>query len=112
MERSALDLALTVTWNVVRWCNKYIDDIKPWKLVKENPEKIPGVMYNLLERQRHIAWMLKPFMPETADKMFMQLGIADQEAKKTFKQAKEWGGIPDGISIAKGEPLFPRLEAQ
>jgi len=101
--------ALEVVWEILRWSNRYIDDEKPWALAKENPDRIPEVMYALLERLRHVAWMLKPFMPETADKIFMQLGIADAEAAKTYEQAQQWGGIAENATIAKGEPLFPRL---
>jgi len=110
MDKLDFNAAIEVAWEILRWSNKYIDDKKPWALAKENPEEIPEVMYNLLERLRIAAWMLKPFMPETSDKIFTQLGIAEQESKKTYEQAKQWGGIPENATIAKGEPLFPRLE--
>ncbi len=97
-------------WRIVRELNGYIDNEKPWVLAKENQERLDVVLYNLAEGLRHIAWMLKPFMPETSDKIFTQLGIADQEVEKTYEQAKRWGGIPENATIAKGEPLFPRLE--
>ncbi|MFC1638973.1 class I tRNA ligase family protein, partial [Patescibacteria group bacterium] len=103
--------ALEVVWGILRWSNKHIDDEKPWVLAKEGKqERIEIVMYTLLERLRHIAWMLKPFMPETSDRMLVQLGIAEQEANKTYEQAQQWGGIPEGAIIQKGDPLFPRLE--
>ncbi|MFH1047550.1 MAG: methionine--tRNA ligase [Patescibacteria group bacterium] len=102
--------ALETIWEILRWSNKYIDDSKPWVLAKEDPAKIPAVLYSLLERLRQVAWMLKPFMPETAEKMLLQLGIADSEAEKTYEQAKQWGGFQKNATIAKGEPLFPRLE--
>jgi methionyl-tRNA synthetase len=102
--------ALEVVWDVLRRSNKYIDEQKPWSLAKEDPESLPGVLFSLLEGLRHVAWLLKPFMPEIAEQIFVQLGIAEFEAKKTYKQAKIWGGFPESATIAKGEPLFPRLE--
>ncbi|MBU1029429.1 class I tRNA ligase family protein, partial [Patescibacteria group bacterium] len=102
--------ALEIIWEMLRWSNKYIDEKKPWVIAKEQPDLIPEILFNLLERLRHVAWLLKPFMPETSAKMFEQLGIADHEAQKTYEQAQIWGGFPENATIVKGEPLFPRLE--
>jgi len=57
-----------------------------------------------------MAWMLKPLLPETADKMLAQLGAAETEGGKSWDQAKAWGALPEGATIRKGAPLFPRLE--
>ena len=111
MEKLDFGAALEVIWEILRWSNKYIDDQKPWALAKETPEKIPAVMFNLLERLRQVAWLLKPFMPEVSDKMLVQLGLTDSEAGKTYEQGKDWAAWPENATIAKGEPLFPRLEA-
>ena len=67
-------------------------------------------MYNYLESLRHIAWMLNPIMPTIATNIMTQLGIPD-EFKKSWNDAKRWGGLAPGTRIAKGELLFPRLNA-
>ena len=67
-------------------------------------------MYDVLETLRHIAWLLLPFLPETADKIFGQLGLdPKKEKEKTFDGAIKWGGLRSGTKIKKGEPLFPRI---
>ena len=98
---------------VVPKLNNYIDYSQPWKLIKEDQEKTAIVVYNLLESLRQIAWMIRPFLPETSDKIFNQLFADEKERKtelqKTLKEAQIWGGLKSGIKIKKGEILFPRL---
>jgi len=93
--------------------NNYIDYSEPWKLIKENKKETAIIVYNLLESLRHIAWMIWPFMPETANKIFTQLFADEQERKKelnkTLAEAQKWGGLKPGMKIKKGEILFPRL---
>ena len=67
-----------------------------------------------MESLRQIAWMVLPFMPETADKIFGQLRILKIEKEKlqkgkSFEEIKKWKGILPNIKIVKGEALFPRL---
>jgi methionyl-tRNA synthetase len=62
------DVLLSVL-SEVRAANRYMDDTKPWKLVKENTEEFRVVMENLFGRLDKIAFELIPFMPETATKI-------------------------------------------
>ncbi|MDF1497756.1 MAG: methionine--tRNA ligase [Patescibacteria group bacterium] len=98
---------------VVPKLNNYIDYSEPWKLIKEDKEKTAIIVYNLLESLRQIAWMIRPFLPETSDKIFAQLFANEKERKlelkKTLKEAQVWGGLKTGTKINKGEILFPRL---
>lgn len=107
-----LNEAMNVVWKLIRACDEFIEEKKPWKL--EGEEKKSAV-YNLLESLRHIAWMIRPFMPETSDKIFTQL-FADEkeraeELSKSLIDAQKWGGLKPGAKIKKGENLFPRLDA-
>ncbi len=102
--------ALDAIWEDLRWDNKHIDEVKPWVLAKTDTKELSKVIYYLLEHLRQTAWLIKPFMPVTAEKLLTQLGVAGTEAKLTYEQAKVWGGMKEGATIAKGEPLFPRLE--
>ncbi len=105
-----LNEALETTRKLMSACDEYIEQNKPWQLKEEEKEK---VVYNLLESLRHIAWMIWPFMPETANKIFAQLFADEQERKKelnkTLAEAQKWGGLKTGMKIKKGEILFPRL---
>ena len=67
--------AVTEIFNVLRASNKYIDDTTPWILAKDEASKdrLETVIYNLLESIRVCAIMIKPFMPETSDKILSQI---------------------------------------
>ena len=71
--------ALDEIWNLLRRSNKYIDETTPWALAKDEAQKgrLGTVLYNLLESIRVAAELLAPFMPETAEKIAQQIGVAD-----------------------------------
>ncbi len=105
-----LNEAMNEVWKLISVCDEYVEEKKPWKLEGEEKEE---AVYNLLESLRQIAWMIRPFMPETSDKIFAQLFIDEKERSmelsKTLIEAQKWGGMKVGIKIKKGENLFPRL---
>ncbi|AOC89588.1 methionine--tRNA ligase [Bacillus amyloliquefaciens] len=112
MENMEFSVALSTLWQLISRTNKYIDETAPWVLAKD-PEKekeLRSVMYHLAESLRISAVLLQPFLTQTPEKMFAQLGIEDQSLKawdsiQTFGQLKN-------TKVKKGEPLFPRLEAE
>lgn len=72
------DQALERIWDKVRENNKYIEDNKPWELVRTDIKKFGDVVYNLFVDLNFIAEHLAPFMPATAEKIKTAL-----ETKKT-----------------------------
>ena len=111
-EEIKLSEVLNTIWKFIGFCDKYIEEEKPWEIKDE--KKKNEVIYNLLESLRQIAWMILPFMPETADKIFEQLGILKIEKEKlqkgkSFEEIKKWNGLPSNIEVEKGEALFPRI---
>ncbi len=110
MEKLALHLALKDVWDLIAFCDQFINTEAPWQLVKVDKERLSRVIYTLLETLRHIAWLIAPFMPMTSDKLFEQLGLApEKEKKKSFEKAKEWGGLAPGKKIKRGVVLFPKI---
>ncbi len=105
--------ALTELWQLVRQCNKYIDKNAPWDLAKDSDgagmEKLKTVMYNLTEGIRFIAVLLQPYMPQTAESILEQLGLAGQAKYYEWQSLKEWGAMKPGGILKRGEDLFPRL---
>jgi methionyl-tRNA synthetase len=95
--------------DLISSCDKYINEVEPWKLLKTDTERLEEVIYILLETIRHIAWMIAPFIPETSDKIFEQLGM-DVKKEKSFEEIKKWGGLAAGTKIKRGAGLFPRIE--
>ena len=64
------------------------------------------VLYNLLEAARICGILLIPFMPESMDKLFAQIG-AEQ---RSWESAAQWGGLSETAVVSKGENLFPRVD--
>lgn len=104
--------ALAEIWKLVSRTNKYIDETMPWVLAKSEDQKtrLATVLYNLAEVLRIISILISPFMPSTPDRIRQQLGIEDQGALKTWDSLGEFGQIPAGTKVQKGEPIFPRLD--
>ncbi|MFA4880606.1 MAG: methionine--tRNA ligase [Candidatus Doudnabacteria bacterium] len=111
MENLEFDAALARIVKMTSILDEHIEIWKPFKLVKENKEVAGNKLYCLLESLRQIAWLLLPFMPETADKIFEQLGLdPKKERGKKFAEAIKWGGLESGNKIKPGKSLFPRIQ--
>ncbi len=83
--------------------NKHFQDSEPWKYVKENREKIFGLMNDLAYLIRDLAILIKPYMPETSEKISALIGI------KELKWDELWNY--SGISkIERPSLLFKKLE--
>ena len=111
MESFAPHKALDEVFKVIQRANKYIDENAPWALAKDmetNGARLAHVLYNLLEATRICGILLTPFMPESCEKLFAQIG-APAEAQ-TWDAAAEWGALPETAVVTKGENLFPRLD--
>lgn len=102
--------ALTELWALISRTNKYIDETAPWVLAKDeaNRARLAAVMYNLCEAIRIISILVSPFLPHTAPKIQAQLGAPADVL--SWEQAGEWGLLPGGFSVQKGEIIFPRID--
>ncbi len=107
----ALHKALIAIWEFINITNKYIVENEPWTLGKDpaNSEKLVAIMYNLLASLRAIAIMISPFMPGTAGKILQQIGVAEIQ-NLNLASVREWGALPAGNPLTRGESLFPRIE--
>jgi methionyl-tRNA synthetase len=111
MESMEFSVALTAVWQLVSKTNKYIDETQPWALAKDeaNREDLGNVMVHLAESLRRIAILLQPFLTRTPREIFAQLNI-NEEALTSWESLESFGLIPEGTKIAKGDPIFPRLD--
>ena len=111
MDTYAPHKALEEVFKVIQRANKYIDENAPWALAKDmdqNGKRLAHVMYNLLEATRICAVLLIPFMPESMDKLFDQIGVGTH--CRTWESAGNWGALSDTAAVSKGENLFPRVD--
>jgi methionyl-tRNA synthetase len=113
MENMEFSVALGTLWQLVSRTNKYIDETQPWVLAKaeEDRDKLASVMNHLAESLRMVAVMLKPFLTQTPEKIFEQLGVTD-EVLMNWDSLATFGAMKEGTNVLKGNPIFPRLEAK
>jgi methionyl-tRNA synthetase len=112
MQDLAFNKALQSTWELISLGNKYIDDMAPWALAKDESQhqRLGTIMYNLLDSLRLVALLIAPVMPETSDKI---LGILGCEPEQMILAGNDrWGLLKPGTEIAKAKPLFPRIETE
>jgi len=93
---------------LLRRANKYIDETAPWILAKseETKPRLGTVLYNLLEAIRFAAIALKPFLPDTSDRILAQLNIENGG----LESLTSFGILPAGGKVGAGEILFARLD--
>ena len=81
MEEFKFNESLRAIWELISFCDEYIEKERPWEASKKQKE----VIGNLLFAVGSIAEMLKPFLPDTSEKISKQL------------------------KVQKNDPLFPRI---
>lgn len=97
LDNFKLHVALENTFSLADFANLYIDENKPWAL-SDNPEQLNIVITNLTMILLNVAWLLKPFLPQTSDRIFEILG-AD-------KNGNSWEEKPFQV---RPEILFPKI---
>lgn len=102
--------ALEEIMEVLRKCNKYIDDTTPWTLAKDEAKKdrLATVLYNLLESIRICAVLLSPFIPTTSTKIFNQLNTK----VTSYDSISNFGNIELDNHLNNPEILFNRIETK
>lgn len=108
MDELKVGEALEEIIEVLRKCNKYIDDTTPWVLAKDDnsKERLGTVLYNLLESIRICAVHLSSFLPETSLKILDNLNTS----ARTYETINAFGGLETGIKTNEPEHLFARIE--
>lgn len=111
MNNWRFDLALDSAWKFIAYCDAIISDKAPWTLAKAGKmDEVNDLLYHLAEGLRHIALMIWPVMPQTAEKIVTQLGLeVEKEFSKPLLELQQWVGLTVGTSIKKDVALFPRI---
>lgn len=108
MEALQFSLALETIWEFVARTNKYIEESKPWVLAKKDRPALSITLYNIAEALRLISIYISPFMPQTSQEMFLQLGIPEEDNLQ--RSERQWGKLKPMTKTKKGKALFPRIE--
>ncbi|GAA2743368.1 methionine--tRNA ligase [Kitasatospora cinereorecta] len=114
-----LDFAggIAAVFEFIKLVNGYLSEQEPWKVAKDtSPEgqaRLATILYTSAEALRASAVLLNPLMPATAEKLWVSLGAEESLgalAAQTIATVADWGRLPAGATVTKGDILFPRLE--
>ena len=108
LDRQAFNEALEAIWVVIRAANAYVDHQAPWKLRKEDPDRMATVLYVLAETIRRLALLTQPFMPDTSARLLDQLAVA--EDVRMLDQLAADVALAPGMALPKPEGVFPRFQ--
>ena len=103
-----LSNAIDKIFDLFRKCNKYIDDVTPWILAKDESktERLECILYNLLECIRIGSVLLQAFLPTTAEKIFKQINTKET----SFDTIEKFGNYESPNTVNTPEVLFARIE--
>ncbi len=87
VEEYHLNEAIGLIWVEIKSLDKYLNDSKPWEI--KDKTKLQKVLQPAVNRIRQIGYELRPFLPDTSEKI-----------EKQFSSSK----------INSTKPLFPRLQ--
>ena len=95
---------LTMIWEIIRKANSYVDHKAPWKLFKEDKDKLATTLNVLINSIYKINILIQPFLPISSKKVFQQLNVKESHDFTCIKDE-----IKVGSKINKPEGVFPRI---
>lgn len=99
MQHYELKSAMDLIWTLLGELDEYVQTYEPFKLVKTDQERTKAVLWNLAYGALSVAWMLKPFMPDTSEKILNAFGVGSDS-----------GGGWKEVRVKLDKPLFARKE--
>lgn len=111
MERFAFSEALAAIWNLISATNKYLVSNEPWKRDPEDA-RTKMVLLTAAETLRAIAMLLLPFLPQTAERMLLGLGVSKPitsiRLEDVFLTSPQMGS--QEWRVQEVPSLFPRIQ--
>ena len=105
--------------NLARIGNKYLADEEPWKVIKQDEERVKTIMHVALQIAGGLALLCEPFLPFTSSKLkgILHLVHRNEESADMGNKTLKWNTIssgkvllPEGHQINKAELLFAKIE--
>ena len=109
--------------NLARLGNKYLADEEPWKIIKQDGDRVRTIMFTAIQIASALAILSEPFLPFTSGKLKRILGVAKGQIlsarlNEEFGQVAEgWNDVAErdvlisaGHQINPAELLFSKIE--
>ncbi|MEL6917373.1 MAG: methionine--tRNA ligase [Bacteroidota bacterium] len=105
--------------NLARLGNKYLADEEPWKVIKEDEDRVKTIMYVALQIASALAVLSEPFLPFTSEKLNRILNVGSIDSPLANRIENQWSDVasketllPSGHHIKPAELLFRKIEDQ
>lgn len=109
-DRFEFSKGLEAVWSLIGAVDKFIVENAPWKQAKNpEPNGLDATLYTASEALRISTALLSPVLPQSAAKIWAQLGMTESLDEVKF-DSLHWGGLKDGHKIGEVSPVFPRIE--
>ncbi len=112
-DRFEFSKGLEAIWALISAVDKFIVTMAPWKLARDTSAEAQAnlnkTLYTAAEALRIVTALLSPVLPQSAPKIWAQLGMKDPIESVTFASLS-WGGLPAGQQIGEVSGVFPRIE--
>ncbi|MGW4691691.1 methionine--tRNA ligase [Kitasatospora cineracea] len=109
-----LDFAggIAAVFEFIKTVNGYLTEQEPWKLAKSpaDADRLATVLYTAADALRATAVLLNPVMPTAASALWDSLGAGPALGPLADQRLADPTRLPAGVTVTKGDPLFPRLE--
>ena len=99
---------LNTMMELARTGNKYLAETEPWKLIKENPERVKTIMNLSLQIAANLSIVAAPFIPFSMEKLQEMLNIADL----SWSEAGRTDLLEAGHQLEPAQLLFEKVEDQ
>ena len=104
---------LEAVWTLISAVDKYIVQKAPWKLARQidqvSQTALSATLYTAAESLRIATALLSPVLPQSAPRIWAQLGMSESIEQVRF-ETLEWGTLEPGQKIGEIAPVFPRID--
>jgi len=110
-ERLEFSRGIEAVWGLISAVDKFIVQQAPWKLARQPDaqEKLDTTLYTSAEALRIATALLSPVLPQSAPKIWGQLGMAESIEAVRYADLR-WGQLAPGQKIGEISAVFPRIE--
>ncbi|QCX37078.1 methionine--tRNA ligase [Aureibaculum algae] len=119
IERYRFREAQNELMNLARMGNKYLADEEPWKVIKQDEERVKTIMFVALQIATALSILSEPFLPFTSNKLKGMLNVSSSTSTPlgTGSEEMSWNSVSkenvllkSGHQIDKAELLFAKIE--
>ena len=111
--RMEFSKGLETIWTFIAAVDKYIVEQAPWKLAKSGDDSsaaaLDSTLYTAAEALRLVTLLVSPVLPESAAKIWLQLGYSTPISEVTVADL-HWGHLKPGQQLGTVEGVFPRAD--